>query len=223
MDAVTKLFFPQRCAFCGEVTASVSGVCEKCEDEIPVIDAPKCNRCGCAEDRCSCTPIINHYDRIIAPFYYEGVVKSMITQIKRHCSKESTQMAVSFMAEECRRSYKLDFDVVTAVPTDRVGYIKRGYNPAEYVATMLAKELSLLYKPLLKKRFTLSSQKNSDRIRRLENISGAYRTIDDVRDKNILLVDDVKTTGATINECSRMLKLAGARRVYVAVVCVTGK
>ncbi len=223
MNVVSKLMFPQRCAFCGEVSASVSGVCEKCESEIPIINTPKCKRCGCGEDRCSCTPIINHYDRIIAPFYYDGIVKSMITQIKKHCSVESTQMAVAFMAEECRRSYKLDFDVVTAVPTDRIGFIKRGYNPAEYVATMLAKELSLAYKPLLKKRITFSSQKSSDRIRRLENISGAYYATEDVRDKNILLVDDVKTTGATLNECSRMLKLAGARRVYVSVVCITGK
>ena len=112
MDGISKLFFPQRCAFCGEVTASVSGVCEKCEGEIPIIDTPKCNRCGCAEDRCSCTPIINHYDRITAPFYYDGVVKTMITQIKKYSSVESTRMAVSFMAEECRRSYKLEFDAV---------------------------------------------------------------------------------------------------------------
>lgn len=223
MGVVSKLFFPQRCAFCGEVSSSASGVCERCESEIPIIDTPKCKRCGCGEDRCSCTPIINHYDRIIAPLYYDGIVKKMITQIKKYSSQESTQMAVSFMAEECRRSYKINFDAVTAVPTDRLGFVKRGYNPAEYVASMLANELSLPYKPLLKKHFTLSSQKSSDRIRRLENISGAYYVTDNVQDKNILLVDDVKTTGATLNECSRMLKLSGAKRVYVAVVCITGK
>lgn len=218
-----NILFPNRCVCCGRVMADKTAICDDCKGKLPLIEDDRCPRCGSGKERCSCTPIVNHYDRITAPFYYESAAKGMVMKIKHHCDGISADMAAAFISEECKRSFRIHFDAVTCVPTDMGKFVKRGYNPAALIAKRLAKNMDLPFEEFLKKRFTPGSQKKKDRLKRLESISGAYKIKGNVSGKNILLVDDVKTTGATINECSRILKENGAAKVYVAVLCITAK
>ena len=114
------------------------------------------------------------------------------------------------------------FDYVAAVPLGRRRRRKRGYNQAELLARRVAGELHIPYADLLEKvRNNPAQRKQNARSRRV-NVYGAYAVIDDsaLWDKTVLLIDDVKTTGATLNECAKMLRMHGAKAVYAATVAI---
>jgi predicted amidophosphoribosyltransferase len=93
------------------------------------------------------------------------------------------------------------------------------------LATELSKVLSLPVKNVLEKIFDNNIQHESSQNRRKGNVLGVYdvRENEDVKGKTILLVDDIKTTGATLNECAKILKIRGAEKVYCVTVALTGK
>ena len=111
---------------------------------------------------------------------------------------------------------------LTAVPLGRRRRRKRGYNQAELLARRVAGALHIPYADLLEKvRNNPAQRKQNARSRRV-NVYGAYAVIDDsaLWDKTVLLIDDVKTTGATLNECAKMLRMHGAKAVYAATVAI---
>ncbi|MBR4864596.1 MAG: ComF family protein [Oscillospiraceae bacterium] len=115
-------------------------------------------------------------------------------------------------------------DVITWAPVSFLRRFNRGYDQAELIAVALGKELGIPVKRLLKKqRHTRAQSTLNGASERKANIQGAYRAINiaDIPGKNILLVDDVLTTGATSNECARILKTAGAESICLATVAVT--
>ena len=124
--------------------------------------------------------------------------------------------------------YSMDYaaahqaDVVTAVPMDKVRQGVRGYNQSEHVAREYARLLDKPYEELLvkTKQNRVQSTIDDDKVR-AENVKNCYEVIDAsmVSGRRVLIVDDVYTTGATMKECARMLKKAGAKMVIGAVIC----
>lgn len=113
-------------------------------------------------------------------------------------------------------------DIVTPVPLHWFKRLRRGYNQSSLLARVVADNTGITVRNVLKrKRYTKSQTQLTDTIRR-ENVFGAF-TIEEneVKNKRILLVDDVLTTGATMNECARILKQAGAAAVYSCVAAIT--
>jgi len=113
----------------------------------------------------------------------------------------------------------LVIDCVLPVPLHLYRLIQRGYNQSEMLAKYVGKYANLpLYKNVLvRNRFT-KSQSNFNARGRVGNIKGAFsvKDVECIKGKNILLIDDVYTTGATVEECAKILKRAGAKKVYVA-------
>ncbi len=127
-------------------------------------------------------------------------------------------MLADYMGDCMAAAVRVDFadvafDYVAAVPLGRRRRRKRGYNQAELLARRVAGALHIPYADLLEKvRNNPAQRKQNARSRRV-NVYGAYAVIDDsaLWDKTVLLIDDVKTTGATLNECAKMLRMHGAQ------------
>ena len=227
-NAVNQLLyavFPRRCKLCGEVVEINESLCRQCNLNIE-ITGERCLKCGLAKDDCCCA--INRkkpsYNGIVAPFYYsEGIIRA-IHRLKFYGYKELALEMAKYMADTVKTEYKdIDFDYVTFVPMTKKHLRKREYNQAQLLSSCVAKQIDTPCIKLLDKiRETQAQRSNSARERRT-NLFGAFDLCNgvDVKNKRILLVDDVKTTGSTLNECSQVLKAYGAAEVYACTLAIT--
>ncbi|MBQ5841274.1 MAG: ComF family protein [Clostridia bacterium] len=218
---MTSLIFPMRCCLCGEVVAWSEHLCARCRQEAPYILPPVCERCGCHEDDCTCGGHHRHFARCVAPFRREGVVQDAINRLKKDSWATDTRGLAVEMAEVLRREYGgIAFDVVTDVPTHKKEYRRRGHNDAEQLARAISSLIRVPYYPLLRKIIHTRPQKELNALERTGNLLGAFDVIDEdrVKGKTVLLVDDVITTGSTLDECAKMLKIYDAAEVYVVTV-----
>ena len=154
-------------------------------------------------------PYISLYD-------YEEAVKYAVHSMKFHDRKENGAIMGKLLGENeeiCR--FLWGADCIAAVPISRKRKADRGYNQSKLIAKTLAEHCHLPYENLLEKHVDNEEQSVLPRKERLENVIGVYRKIKkaDVRGKTVALVDDIITTGATINACAEVLYQAGAGRV----------
>ncbi|MDP4152309.1 MAG: ComF family protein [Bacillota bacterium] len=225
ISKLLSLLYPPRCLFCSSIVDEGIYMCDNCAKSLPLIKPPICKRCGCEKADCVCTPVHNRYNGCVAPFYYTGPAKRAIKALKFRNSPEIAEKLAGFMAECVKQNYKnIIFDFVTSVPVGRMTYIRRGYNQAEILAKEVAKDIGSIYISGLRKAKLTKHQRELAAFDRLANVYGAFKTRKiDFSGKTILLVDDVRTTGATLNECAATLKKAGAKSVYCLTLALTKK
>jgi competence protein ComFC len=222
MGTLLSLIFPRRCPFCGSAVAHDEQVCGHCAEKLPFVTGEICPRCGRGREFCRCAAQDFEFERCAAPFYYEGVVRRGIINFKFHARQSSASAFAFFTAKTVKREFAgVDFDFVSCVPLTRAELKKRGFNQSEIFARALAGELSLPYRETLVKPHDVSPQRTLPARQRCDNVAGAFSAAPLLKGGRILLVDDVVTTGATLSECARELKLSGAKSVYCAVIaCV---
>lgn len=222
---LSKLVFTNRCEICAEVIEFNDTLCEECR-ELPIIKPPYCEYCGYSKENCICKRKKNEYKMVAAPFYYEN---SIVRAIHNFKNREMPFLAKSLsqkMYEVVSQSYgDIHFDYITYVPFRTLHRIKRGYNQSQLLADELSKKMDVPCVCLLKKvRYTGVQHKKTSEQRKAD-IFGAFDVCDKYKNqldgKIILLVDDVKTTGATLNECAKMLKIYSAKAVYCSVAAIT--
>jgi ComF family protein len=111
-----------------------------------------------------------------------------------------------------------EFDIIVPVPLHPTRLRERGFNQARLLAELLSARISIRCKRVLKRIRYTTTQTALDRAERIENLHNAFRLRKnaDVRGLQVLLIDDVVTTGSTLSECARVLKRAGAISVYAA-------
>jgi ComF family protein len=113
-------------------------------------------------------------------------------------------------------------DMVVPVPLFWWKQLRRGYNQAQLLAEIIGPETNLEVQDIVRRVKHTRTQTRLQESKRRKNVRNAFIVdADDVANKNILLIDDVLTTGATMNECARVLKQAGAREVYSCVAAIT--
>lgn len=130
------------------------------------------------------------------------------------------------MAKCFHKNYEgYDFDLCTFVPSAKDDYKKRGYNQAELLAKDFCERTNLKCEELLVKNFSTEAQHNLSSAERSGNLLGAIDLKDgvDIENMRILLVDDIKTTGSTLNECAKNLLIGGAAEVFCLTIAVTNK
>ncbi len=227
LKKISYVLFPKRCELCGQIIEIDDSVCEDCKNP-PLIKPPLCTHCGAAKDDCICKKHKNEYKKIVAPYYYKD---SIVTAIHRFKNSDMTFLAERFSKDICKyieeNCSDITFDFVTFVPLRYLKEKRRGYNQSEILAKRIADYFDLEVVACLKKvRYTGVQHKKSASKRRAD-IFGAYdvdkKYIGNVEGKTILLIDDVKTTGSTLNECAKMLKIYGADLVCCASVAVTNR
>jgi competence protein ComFC len=211
------LLFPRRCGFCGQPVKAETSVCERCKEELPRILPPLCSFCGRGKASCTCRGKRRHFQRCVSPFYYEGLAKRGILRLKLY---GKTYAAVSFadaMAACVIREYGgVVFDAVVPVPVSTSTLRDRGYNQSRLLASGIAARLSCPVEEALVKISETAPQRGMPAAQRSGNVLGVFDRTEghDVSGKTLLVVDDILTTGATLDECAKMLKLYGAREIY---------
>lgn len=223
-DFISYLIFGNHCKYCGELINFGETLCSECKNDLPKISGEKCKFCGAGKDRCDCKKAKMRYDGICAPFYYE---KTIETAIRKYKFADKVYIS-KVLAEDLAATVKIDFadirfDFIDFIPFSDNQSRKRKYNPAGEIAKELSEILGIPIYNVLTKPFETGTQHSSGAVYRQGNVAGAYDVIAnaDVKGKTVLLVDDIKTTGSTLNECARVLKIAGAEKVYCAVAALT--
>ncbi len=162
---------------------------------------------------------------LIAPLYYNGKMRNLIKNLK-FCGEFKSAEVIHeiFKGLPDEAPHLLDFDMVIPVPLSRQRSNERGYNQAELIAKGVADVLCLpLYANALNKIKNTDRQSNMSKIERLKNVRDAFCVNDDVKNKRIILVDDVYTTGNTLNSCAKELIKSGAEEVVGICSAVTVK
>lgn len=218
-------FFPRRCAFCGRVTALEDGLCAQCRQSAARVEAPVCKKCGRNKKHCNCRGRQRYFTALAAPFYFEGVVRSGIHNFKFNDFKQNSEAFSRLMAHSASENYgEIRFDFVTSVPMTARDIKRRGYDQGALLAKGVAKELDLVYdNTALRKIYETKRQHTLKRFMRSGNLTGVFEVCapDRVRGKTVLLCDDVSTSGETLDECAKMLYLAGASETYCLVLALT--
>ncbi len=224
-----NLLYPANCHVCGTALRPFgdSPVCPACRRKISFIGVRACAGCGLPlretvpvgeEFLCGgCRTARHYFERGVSAFVYDGPARELIHLFKYSGSSYLARFFALSLADAVRE--RLDVtgaELVVPVPLHRSRRRKRGYNQAGEIARRLARLLGLRCKPgALQRLSQCGSQVGRTRARRKENVRGCFRVLDRrlVRERTIFLVDDVYTTGATVDECSKVLLRAGAERV----------
>ena len=203
--------FPPRCAVCGKVIAKAEVFCEDCEEKFPHFPREFALR---GETNPVGSPCI-------ALFAYKGALRRAVLAFKFQGFRGASRGFGIRMAQALQDRINTNF-VVTFVPMDRSRQLERGYNQAELLAQEVAAHLSLPCVPLLKKTRVTAQQHTLSREKRRENARGAFAAEKGAAGRNVILCDDIVTTGETLRECIRVLRAAGAKSVICAVIAYAG-
>lgn len=204
--SVMDFFFPRKCPFCG-VPVGKELLCARCGKELPFTNE-KALRHGAGYGRCA------------APLYYEGKVRQAILNFKFHGRLGGLSCFGRLMAECAAEHYAGEFDAVTWVPVSKKRLKKRGYDQARFLTGSMCVDWHVMPVETLKKTVDNPPQSGlDDAAARRANVLGVYEAVNEeqIAGKRWLLVDDILTTGATLAECARVLKEAGAKDV----MCLT--
>lgn len=223
-DFISYLMFGNHCKYCGELINFGETLCEYCKTDLPRITGEKCKYCGAGKDRCACKNAKMKYDGICAPFYYEKAIETAVHKYKFADKPYIARVLARDAVQTVRADFaNIEFDFIDFIPFSKSQEKKRKYNPAGEIAKEMSKILSIPVQNVLIKPFETGTQHISGAFYRQGNVAGAYDVAEntDLHGKTVLLVDDIKTTGSTLNECARVLKIAGADKVYCAVAALT--
>lgn len=221
---LSYMIYPRRCEICYDVVPMDEVICERCKD-VKRIKGKICTKCGKIKADCICDKARHKpdYNAIVAPFYYDETIVSIVHSFKFFKQSDlAIPMSKQMLSVINERYNGISFDYITSVPLHYTRNIVRGYNQSALLAKALSKQMDVPYKKTLHKLFRNKPQRTMSAKRRRGNVFGVYDLIDgvDVEDKTILIVDDVKTTGSTINECASILKAYGASAVYAVVYAI---
>lgn len=202
-EALLEFFFPSRCCFCRRLTRNGTAVCRECGKRYP--DRP----------RGQCERLLDRSLRCLSPLRYDGDVRRALLRYKFGGATSCAPVLACYM-QKCLDESGISCDSITWVPLSAKRLRSRGYDQARLLAEALAKAEGLPCPPLLKKqRHTVAQSGLRTREQRQRNAEGAYCALDPagIKGRRILLVDDIVTSGATLRECARMLRRAGAASV----------
>lgn len=226
------LLFPKTCPCCGGELRNGQTVCDRCTPDIHYNTSPHCPDCGVSLRDCHCHRRVRPYERVVAPFYYEGAIREAILRMKFGQREEVARFLAEALKREIEARYFGEtFHVLTVVPMSRDRYVSRGFNQAKSIGEFLMKDPPTPLRQavpdygLLKK-----SSREGGSMQHLLGAAGRKQNIRDsvtvgknreLEGKHVLLLDDIVTTGATTEECAAILRLHGAEQVSVAAAAVT--
>jgi len=216
-EVALDLLLPKRCLGCGKEGAYI---CLSCMRKLPGIVPPVCPLCGLPQissSLCpSCTRNRPEIDGIRSPLRFEGLVRQAVYQFKYNNLRDIASTLAEMMAEYLDKNQVPD-EVLVPVPLHKKRLRQRGYNQS----LLLAKELSkitgipLAADCIQKVRPTPPQADTAGLKQRLENVGGAFAASPTgFKRQSIILIDDVATSGATLNACATAFKKAGASAVW---------
>ena len=233
LDAALDVIYPRvDCVSCGRrlEKSAVHGLCGNCLEFMPFIRAPRCSACGkpleAAVDRLcpDCREYGHDFDQALSVFEYSVSVRELVHRYK-YDKEFSLSRTLGFFLSELLQESGWQADVIVPVPLHKNRLKSRGFNQATLLGDYLSCHHGIpCMDDLLIRRIDTKTQTGFNRWERAENLRNAFAVVqpDPIRGKNILLIDDVYTTGATADSCSRVLRQSGAQRIYVLTIA-TGR
>lgn len=229
MDAI----YPRRCPICGNIVKPKGALaCSDCYGKASLIREPRCKKCGKSivhmeDEFCyDCNKREHMYEYGFSLWNYNDVMRKSIANFKYHHRREYAE----FYAEEFVRIFgqtiiKLKPDALVPVPIHWTRYVERGYNQAQVLAEAIGRclDIPVIDDLLVRNKKTVAQKKldNKERIKNLQHafsISGKWEN--SVKKLNrLVIIDDIFTTGSTINLCAKILKQAEVTEVYFGVLC----
>lgn len=213
------MLFPKKCVHCGAWEDYICSVCEKQIVFKLAQECPKCNRINIKGAYCKRCRRDKALSGVLALSYYKDpLIKELISEFKYNGVWDVAALFAEWASAKIKKE-KVLFDIIAFVPLSKKRLAKRGYNQSELLAEVLGQKLK---KPVIKglKRIReTKTQVGLTKKERLSNLSQAFAFEGgEVMGKKILLVDDVLTTGSTLNECAGALKRVGAKQVWGLVI-----
>lgn len=221
-DIIVDTLFPKTCPICDKTIGRKETICNKCINKIHYIEEPKCKKCGKQlneeeTEYCADCRVTKHiYNAGIAAFLYDDIISKSIYRFKYHNRRTYAQYYGQAIFKKYEKQIRRwDADVIIPVPVHEKKLIKRGYNQAELIARELGKCLGMDVDGCYLQRIVdTKPQKEMARNERKKNLENAFKICDNVVKYNkIILVDDIYTTGSTIDECAQVLIEGGATTV----------
>lgn len=232
VTAILDTLYPPRCPSCKALGAGL--FCQDCWAKLIFIQDPCCFICGeplevgYREDilcpACACGGVYS-FDRALSVFVYNRTIARAIHRFKFKHMTFLSKFFANFLLEKLR-SLKSTVNFIIPVPIHRERLMWRGYNQALLLAKDVSEKslISCIPNLLIKSRHTLpqrilSTRKRKSNLRMAFEINPSH--LETIRDKNIMIVDDIFTTGTTVNECAKVLKRNGVRKVFVLTIAKT--
>ena len=208
IDGVTRFFYPRRCPFCG-VALGRELICDSCRAALP---------------RCDVQLRGAYYGVVSAPLWYTGGVRKALMDLKFRRRMGGLDLFGSLMGECAKQWYDGAFDAVTWVPVSAKRLRKRGFDQSRLLAASLCVDWHTMPQETLRK--VVDNPPQSSLLgteRRRANVLGVYRPVrpEAIRGRRFLLIDDLMTSGATLGECVRVLREAGAADVVCLTLAIT--
>jgi len=207
-EKILDILYPPKCAFCGALTGDSGGVCAACERALPLRPP------GHTLEKAG------QFDCAVA-LYYDGPVRAGIHALKFEGASARSRVFARYLAQTAAEELGGQFDAITFVPVSARRRFARTYDQAQ----LLAEECARIWQVKCEK--TLRKVRNNppqstvrSPAERRANVLGAYRVRSgaDVAGRRFLLIDDVVTTGSTLEACAQELLLAGASQVVCAAL-----
>lgn len=235
LESLLDILYPRRCPVCSEIV-DVRGElsCGGCRKKLLLIEEPKCRRCGKPleqdnKEYCyDCEKKSRNFTRGLALWLYNKEMKKSMSDFKNHGRREYAD----FYVQELIKKYQDEIrdiapDALVPIPIHKNKQFERGYNQADILAKGLGGKLEIpvLSDLLIRKKDTLPQKQLNDK-ERMRNLAEAFDFSHTERSgfskklNKVLLVDDIYTTGSTIEACARILKNNGINEVYFVTVCI---
>lgn len=212
---LTDLLFPPRCIACGQVD---TWLCEPCAERIPRLEGPVCPRCGMPGakaapcPRCQQSP--PRLEGIRSVFLFDGLVRDAIHRLKYRHGRQLARPLGQAMADFWTR-HPCPVDVIVPVPLHFSRFLQRGYNQSALLGYEMGRRLGLPLDESLQRTRATASQMRLKAADRRQNVQGAFACADGrLAGRRVLLIDDVCTTGATLEACADAARAGGATAVW---------
>lgn len=223
------LVYPSTCPLCGVVVLSACDVCEECRGKICYVEYPACLKCGkevASKEIEFCADCKEHSRTFVKGFpvmkYMEPVDGSIAAFKYNNKRKYAKFFAREIVKRRGREILDVGPEVIVPVPVHKSKLKKRGYNQAELLANELSEYFFIpVDTELIERKINTLPQKNLDDEQREQNLKKAFISTDKiVKYKSALLVDDIYTTGSTIEACAKILQSQGIANVYYTSICI---
>lgn len=230
MGNVLDLIYPVRCPLCRKIRPyGDNRICPDCGKKLPWMEEPVCLKCGKGirhpeEEYCEdCGRIPKSYCRGFPVFWYTGGIKTSLYDFKYKNQREYADFYSKCICKKYGRQIRnLYISGIVPVPVHPHKRRRRGYNQAELLAKHLGKDLELpVYPDYIKRIIDTNPQKELNDKARMKNLKNAFHIGENaIKLERVLLVDDIYTTGATIEACTKVLLDNGTEEVFYTSVAI---
>lgn len=214
LDKILDLIYPQTCGICGKLNSK--SLCNKCK--IKLEKEYEFQTDNYRED------IDKNFIEHSYFFKYENLIRSQILALKFQ-ERPYIYKTIAYFLKNMQKSFEIlkKYDIMIIVPISKQRKKERGYNQSELIAKEISRIINVpIAKGILRKNKNTVPQSSLNKKQREENAKGAYQVAmnTDIYDKKLLIIDDIYTTGNTVNECARMLIQNGIKRDNIGVLTI---